>query len=153
MTNRIDDQPRLSTVLQLEFGPERAAEIGAFLTDRIYEFNANATGFFDGEEFAGAIRNDAGDIIAGASGHTWGRCCHVANLWVHASVRHQGIGRQLVRAIETHARARHCAQIVLSSHTFQAPDFYRKLGFTEQARIQGYPGGHADIHFIKNLTE
>jgi ribosomal protein S18 acetylase RimI-like enzyme len=133
----------------LEFSAGPAGDIGAFLTDRIYEFNSNATGLFDGEEFAGAIRNIDGDIVAGANGHTWGGCCHIANLWVHESVRHQGVGSQLMHAIEAHARARHCTQIVLSSHSFQAPEFYRKLGFVEQARISGYPNGHADIHFTK----
>jgi len=35
---------------------EGHAELDAFLVDRIYEFNAKATGFHDGEVFAGAIR-------------------------------------------------------------------------------------------------
>jgi ribosomal protein S18 acetylase RimI-like enzyme len=135
----------------VEFDVEHVAEIDAFLTDKIYEFNAKATGFFDGEEFAAAIRNGAGEIIAGASGHTWGGCCQITNLWVHESVRHQDVGSQLVQAVETHALAKNCNQIVLSSHTFQAPDFYRKLGFIEQARVIGYPNGHADIHFTKYI--
>lgn len=135
----------------VEFEAGRAGEIGAFLAERIYEFNSQATGYFDGEEFAATIRNSMGDIVAGVSGHTWGRSCHIANLWVHESVRHQGVGSRLVDAVQTFARAKSCTQIVLSSHTFQAPDFYRKRGFIEQARISGYPRGHADIHFIKRL--
>lgn len=142
-----------ATLLPIEITTDRASEIGTFLTDRIYEFNAKATGFFDGEEFAAAIRNGAGHIVAGANGHTWGGCCHIANLWVHESVRHQGVGSRLVQAIELHALAKHCTQIVLSSHTFQAPDFYRTLGFVEQARIPNYPNGHADIHFCRFLAQ
>lgn len=138
--------------LPIEFSAERAGEVAAFLADRIYEFNSAATGFFDGEEFAATIKSSTGDIVAGVNGHTWGGCCHIANLWVHEAVRHRGVGAQLVRAVETHARAKFCTQIVLSSHTFQAPDFYRKLGFVDQAQISGYPNGHADIHFTKNLN-
>jgi len=55
-------------------------------------------------------------------------------------------------AVEAHSRSRNCTQIVLSSHSFQAPDFYRQLGYIEQARIPGYPMGHSDIHFIKYLV-
>jgi ribosomal protein S18 acetylase RimI-like enzyme len=138
--------------MKIEFTQDRSHKIEAFLTERIYEFNSNATGFFDGEEYAAAIRDPDGRIIAGVSGHTWGGCCHVAQLWVHESARKQGLGRSLLLALETHALSRRCSQIVLSSHTFQAPDFYRRLGYIEHARIPGYPSGHADIHFIKYLA-
>ena len=39
-------------------------QLAAFLADRIYEFNATATGYFDGMLLAGCIRTDAGEIIA-----------------------------------------------------------------------------------------
>ncbi len=38
-------------------------ELDAFLVDRIYEFNAETTGFHDGEVFAAAIRNSAGEAM------------------------------------------------------------------------------------------
>jgi len=43
------------------------------LADRIYEFNAKATGYFDGMLLAGCIRSDTGEIIAGFNGHTSGQ--------------------------------------------------------------------------------
>ena len=89
--------------------------------------------------------------MAAVSGFTWGRCCQIDELWVDQSARRQGLGSLLARAVEEHARGKGCAQVILSSHTFQAPDFYRRLGYVEQARIAGYPMGHADIHFRKLL--
>jgi hypothetical protein len=50
-----------------------AEEVQAFLAERIYEFNANATGYFDGESFSGTQLDDAGVIRAGVCGYTWGR--------------------------------------------------------------------------------
>jgi ribosomal protein S18 acetylase RimI-like enzyme len=129
----------------------QSKEIEAFLADRIYEFNSSTTGLFDGEEFAATVKDACGRIIAGVSGHTWGGCCQVSQLWVHESAREHGVGKSLMLAVETHALSRHCTQIILSSHTFQAPEFYRKLGFVEHARISGYPRGHSDIHFTKFL--
>jgi ribosomal protein S18 acetylase RimI-like enzyme len=137
----------------IEFTQNQCHEIEAFLVERIYEFNSSATGLFDGEEYAATIRDPDGRIIAGVSGHTWGGCCQVSQLWVDESARHQGLGRSLMLAVETHALGKNCTQIILSSHTFQAPDFYRRLGYVEQARISGYPNGHADIHFMKHLVK
>src|SRR6516164_7003373 len=62
-------------------------ELEAFLVERIYEFNARATGYFDGRLIGGRLRNEAGEIIAAFNGHTWGGCCVVAHLWVHESQR------------------------------------------------------------------
>jgi ribosomal protein S18 acetylase RimI-like enzyme len=136
----------------IEFTQVGIKEIAAFLDDRIYEFNAEATGFFDGEEFAAAIRDASGCVVAGVSGHTWGRCCQVSQLWVHESARHQGVGRSLMLAVEAHAESKSCEIILLSSHSFQAPDFYQGLGYIEQGRIAGYPQGHSDIQFAKYLV-
>jgi ribosomal protein S18 acetylase RimI-like enzyme len=127
-------------------------EVEAFLADKIYEFNSNTTGLFDGEEFAATMRDTNGHIIAGVSGHTWGGCCQISQLWVHELARELGIGTSLMLAVEAHALTKNCTQIVLSSHTFQAPDFYRRLGYIEQGRISDYPKGHSNVHFTKFLV-
>ena len=136
---------------RVEFLSEQFADIDGFLEDRIYEFNADATGFFDAAPYAAAIRDDEERIIAAVSGFTWGRCCLIDKLWVDQAARRRGLGSFLVRAVEELALSRRCAQVILSSHTFQAPDFYRRLGYIEQGRITGYPAGHSDIHFRKLL--
>lgn len=137
--------------MAVELAQTQCDEIDAFLAERIYDFNANATGFVDGEDFAATVRDSSARIIAGASGYTWGGCCHLSQLWVHESARKQGLGTSLIVAVEAHAVSKGCSQIVLSSHSFQAPDFYRRLGYVEQAVIPGYPRGHSDIHFAKRL--
>jgi len=40
-------------------------KLGAFLADRIDEFKANATGYFDGKLLGGCVRSDAGEAVAG----------------------------------------------------------------------------------------
>jgi hypothetical protein len=47
--------------------------------------------------------------------------------------------------------ARGCAQIVVSSHSFQAPGFYRRHGCAEYGRIEGYPRAYAQVHLVKYL--
>jgi ribosomal protein S18 acetylase RimI-like enzyme len=126
-------------------------ELEAFLADRIYEFNAKATGYADGRLLAGRIRDDAGEVIAGFSGHTWGGCCEISHVWVHERHRGRGLGTALLRVAEAQARQRGCEQLVVMTHSFQAPGFYERLGYQRRYAIQGRPKGHSNIVFVKPL--
>jgi ribosomal protein S18 acetylase RimI-like enzyme len=57
----------------------------------------------------------------------------------------------MMRAIEQEAVARRCRQIVLETHDFQAPDFYRRLGFAVVDVVDGYPHGHQYLTMLKRL--
>lgn len=139
-------------VISLPTEPECEA-LGAFLSDRIYEFNTRATGYADGMLLAGCVRDDSGEVIAGYNGYTWGGCCELAHVWVHEEHRGQGIGALLLRSAEAEARSRGCVQIVLATHDFQAPGFYERMGFERKYVIEGRPRGHADIIYAKPLGD
>jgi GNAT superfamily N-acetyltransferase len=126
-------------------------ELGSFLAERIYEFNARATGYYDGRLLAGCIRDDAGDVIAGFNGHTWGGCCELSHVWVNERYRGRGLGAGLLRSAEAEAVARGCIRIVLATHTFQAPGFYERMGYERKYAIEGRPRGYADIIYVKVL--
>jgi GNAT superfamily N-acetyltransferase len=123
----------------------------SFLADRIYEFNAEATGYTDGKLLAGAIRSDGGAVVAGFSGYTWGGCCEISYVWVHGGQRGRGLGTVLLRAAEREAIRRGCAQVVLMTHSFQAPAFYERRGYERRYAIEGRPIGHSDIVYVKVL--
>lgn len=148
--------PEGTSVARLEVAEpddeSRCQDIDSFLADRIYEFNAKATGYVDGRLFAGTIRDSAGEIVAGISGHTWGGCCEITNLWVHERHRGHGMGKALLRAAESEAAQRGCRQVVLLTHSFQAPGFYEGLGYQRQYVIEGRPKGYADIIYARRLT-
>jgi|GraSoiStandDraft_4_1057263.scaffolds.fasta_scaffold530983_2 ribosomal protein S18 acetylase RimI-like enzyme len=130
----------------------RCQALETFLADRLYEFNSRATGYFDGRLLGGRIDNAAGETIAGVSGHTWGGCCAISNLWVDERHRGRGLGKALLCAAETEALGQGCAQVVIITHSFQAPGFYERLGYTKYA-IHDLPTGHADIVFTKALQQ
>lgn len=125
--------------------------LAAFLADRIYEFNSKATGCFDGMLLAGCVRSDTGEVIAGFNGHTWAGCCELSHVWVHEQYRGRGLGAQLLRAAEAEAIVRGCVQVVLATHSFQAPGFYERMGYERKYTIEGNPKGHADIIYVKVL--
>jgi N-acetylglutamate synthase-like GNAT family acetyltransferase len=127
-------------------------EFEAFLAQRIYEYNAAATGYHDGELFAAIREGESGNVEAGASGYTWGGCCYVSNLWVSENLRGRGIGSELLQAVESHAREKRCRFVFLSSHSFQAAEFYARRGYRRVAQVDDHPVGHANIFFAKLVS-
>jgi len=139
---------RPALLIETEPDPENVS----FLEERLYEFNVAATGIADGKLFGLFLRGTDGDVIGGAYGWTWGGTCHLRYLFIPAEMRGQGHGRRLMRAIEQEARVRGCRQILLETHDFQAPEFYRRLGFEPAGVVSDYPLGHALLTMVKRLT-
>ena len=130
-----------------------APELEAFLAERIYEYNASATGYHDAESFTAVCQSEAGSIEAGTCGYTWGGCCYISYLWVSQALRGRGMGSELLSAVERHAREKRCRLVLLSSHSFQAPEFYAQRGYEQVARIADHPLGHANVFYAKRLHD
>jgi GNAT superfamily N-acetyltransferase len=127
--------------------PSESAE----LRDAVHEFNYDATGYRDDRVLACFLRNEAGKLVAGIEGFTWGGYARIDYLWVHETLRGKGIGTQLLAAAEQEARQRACVKVTLDTHSFQAPDFYRTLGYREVATTSDTPIGFSDTLFEKDL--
>jgi GNAT superfamily N-acetyltransferase len=117
----------------------------------IYRFNGDATGIRDGKSLQIEVRSSDGELAAGLTGWTWGGCGYVDVLWVREESRRGGLGTRLLRAAEEEARARGCIQMALSTHSFQAPVFYRQRGYTVCGETTEYPVGHSHLHLVKPL--
>jgi nicotinamidase-related amidase/GNAT superfamily N-acetyltransferase len=139
----VNDDP--ITVTDVEDG------LTGLLQERINEFNVEATGFDDGRVLNALRRGSDGGVEAGLAGFTWGGSGYIDLLWVRTDLRRTGLGSRLLAAAEAEARARGCVRMIVSSHTFQAPDFYHRHGYVEYARTRNSPSGHADVHLVKNL--
>ena len=124
-----------------------------FLEERLYEFNSKATGIFDAVGLAIFGRDSSGEVVAALCGYTWGGCCEIRQVWVDEKHRGQGIGRRLMDVAESEARRRNCRQIVLATHSFQAPGFYQKLGFEIVDSLPDYPRGHQHLRLRKALVD
>lgn len=120
--------------------------------DSLYEYNVEQTGSDDGKGLTIFIRDDAGLIVAGLHGWTWCGACKVERLWVRKDLRRQGYGRRLLASAEQEARARGCHQLLLDTFSFQAPLFYKKLGFEVIGVTEGFPcPPHSEYHLRKSL--
>jgi GNAT superfamily N-acetyltransferase len=95
---------------------------------------------WEGESFLGGL--------SAKIGTDW---VFVELLAVSDVARGKGIGRQLIERIEALARDKGKTGIWLDTYSFQAPDFYRKMGFKDVGRIDDYPRGEARHFFAKTL--
>lgn len=134
---RVEDEPRLEEVAALE--------------DRLYRHNVTVTGCDDGRWLAIFVRDAAGDVVAGLHGWTWGTTGYVKTLWVREELRRQGIGAQLLAAAEREAVRRGCREVQLDTHSYQAPGFYRRLGYAQIGELPGWPGATTRLFFRKTL--
>lgn len=82
------------------------------------------------QEIAIFVRNAAGEIIGGIYGGYSGSWMFIDTLWLHESLRGQGYGTKLIRAIEQAVAARGIHRTILGTSSFQAPEFYKKLGYS-----------------------
>lgn len=123
-----------------------------FLAERIYEYNSRATGYFDGESFGATQKDGTGNIVAGIAGYTWGGCCYVSHLWVTEGLRGNGVGRALLEAAEANAISKGCSVALLSSHSFQSPGFYERMGYEERAVVNDHPVGYSNTYYAKRLV-
>lgn len=110
----------------------------AFMRDNSYDY------------FGLFVRDDAGAIRAGLIGHAYAGWLFVALLWVHADLRRSGVGSALMAEAERRASSFGCHSAWLDTYSFQAPEFYRKLGYREFARLD-CPPGHQRIFLNKAL--
>lgn len=131
---------------------EQDDELAERLDHELTAFNAAATGTAAPEPLSVRVTDAQGELVGGLTAWAWGNCCAVDMLWVRDDARRGGWGRRLMEAAEQEAARWGCTQMIVSSFTFQAPDFYRRLGFRETGRTEGIPGGHQDVHLHKLLA-
>jgi ribosomal protein S18 acetylase RimI-like enzyme len=98
-------------------------------------------------------RDAAGAVQAGAKCEIACGWLYIDWLWVAEALRGQDLGTRMLAAAEALAREKGCLGVHLNTWTFQAPGFYRKLGYTEVGRLENMPPGATRYWFAKKLTQ
>lgn len=120
-----------------------------FLEAQIRREASAAMELDDEVELAIFVR-EAGKVVAGISGWTWGDCCELQSLWVDPSRRGRGLATRLIAAAEGEAAARGCSQTVHLTYDFQARRLYERNGYELIGRVEDFPSG-ADVLWYRKL--
>ncbi|HVE49417.1 MAG TPA: GNAT family N-acetyltransferase, partial [Casimicrobiaceae bacterium] len=95
----------------------------------------------------------SGQVVGGALGRRWGSCCEIQQVWVDSAFRRNGVGSKLVRAFEAEARSHGCVSFYLETFSFQAPHFYRALGYEVAYEHNIYPHGIVRYLMVKHAKD
>lgn len=98
---------------------------------------------------------DASGVIVGGVYGKYGSFgwLYISALWVSETVREYGHGTRLMNNIEQEALKNGCVNAYLDTFSFQAPEFYKKLGYTVFGELEDFPAGHSRIFMRKRLVQ
>ena len=117
-------------------------------SSRFVRYNQDRSGW-SVQTFSLVLRE--GDrIVAGGRGRVFLGALETRGLWVDNAMRGEGIGSDLLQAIEREARKRGASKATLHTYSWQAEAFYRKHGYQEYARFD-FPDGHYKVDMQKQL--
>ena len=88
-------------------------ELIDYLNKKIYEFNWANWEVKERLPLAAQIKNDSGEVIAGAAARSFGDWLLLDTLWVSDELRGQNIGSQLLQKIEVTGKNRGCTKCLL----------------------------------------
>jgi ribosomal protein S18 acetylase RimI-like enzyme len=113
-------------------------------------FNTRAVGKSQYKSLAIALRQ-GNEIVGGLTGWTWAGWRFVELLWIEEKFRGKRHGTALLRKAESEVSKRGVRSICLDTFSFQAPAFYKKLGFKQFGKLKDFPKGHERIWLKKVL--
>jgi GNAT superfamily N-acetyltransferase len=119
---------------------------------QLFEFNTNVVGPTRVESLAVVLKHPKDDtIIGGLWGESYYDWLCINLLIVPDKYRRRGLGSSLMRKAEELALNRRCVGIFLDTFSFQAPVFYKKLGYQAFGKIPNFPPGNDRIFYFKAL--
>ncbi|MCJ8275105.1 MAG: GNAT family N-acetyltransferase [Psychrosphaera sp.] len=110
-----------------------------FFTNKIAEYNWQNWEVSERKPLAVQMKNEQGEVIAGATARSFGDWLLLDYLWVSEELRGQNIGSKLLSQIEATGKSRGCVKCLLDTLDFQAKPFYERHGYEVQWTQEGYP--------------
>ncbi|MFH0230543.1 GNAT family N-acetyltransferase [Vibrio diabolicus] len=90
-----------------------------------------------------------GNTMGGLTGEMFKNTVFVEFLWVDAENRTSGLGSQLMSMLEEKVKPHGVTHVYLDTYSFQALEFYLKLGFEKVGQYSGYPAEGIHKYFLQ----
>lgn len=139
-------------VICQESNPEDVPFIRKGLTEYNIKNLTEADATFVSEDFAFTVKDENGHILGGIAGNTKMQTVQIQFLWMDSSLRGQGYGTKLMKRIEEFAKEKNCRMVKVDTFSFQAPNFYKSLGYEVYGILEDYPEGYSQYFLFKKLS-
>lgn len=105
----------------------------------------------DGIRIKLAIKDRTDHVIGGLLAFTTMRNLVIERIWVDERYRGMGLGRKLAMEAERRAKQSGCIAVQTYALSFQAPGFFRSLGYEVFGISNGYPDPFQEYYLIKRF--
>ena len=112
-------------VLKVDFGEEN---LGELIDQEVNKYARKYNIRVDYNDFCFVAKDDD-KVIGILVGHSYYNEVHVTDLIVIEEYRSKGVGTELIKRVEQEFTGRNFENINLTTFAFQAPEFYKKMGF------------------------
>ena len=131
---------------------EADESIGAFINNEFSRYGEQNGLVLNYDEFCFAAEDSEGKVVGVITGRAYYNEVHIGDLIVDEGHRRSGLGKRLVGTVEEYYKGKGYEVITLTTFGFQAPEFYKKLGYTvEFIRISNDP--KLNKYFLKKALE
>ena len=129
----------IQEMIQVKRVDEIDDRIGEFINREFTVFAEESGVVLNFDEFC-FVAEDNGQLLGAITGRAYYNEVHIGDLIIGKDNRKSGIGSQLVKAVENAYSGKGYEKITLTTFGFQAPGFYKKLGYeTEFVRVDKDP--------------
>lgn len=113
--------------------------------------NKNSSYAHNNEINGDFIVYDKDEVIGGAIGKITFGWYQLTDFYLSEPYRKQGIGSKIIKRIEEFAKENHALGVKMESWNFQAPEFYKKLGYSVWAEFKDCPPGTVCYYLYKRF--
>lgn len=97
------------------------------------------------------IKDQDGNILSAVVVQVFWGSLQVKYVWTHKDHRRQGYAKKLMEEALDYGRKNECEFAAVETMSFQAPEFYKKFGFSVDFERKGYKHGVSYIYMKKDL--
>lgn len=116
--------------VQIEFIDKLSKAVEAKMGKGFEEYESSHGIDVNYKPFSLVLKDDAGEVMGVLNAYTAFAEIYIDDIWVDKSSRGKGYGKQLMAELENHFKGKGYNNMNLVTSAFQAPDFYKKCGFT-----------------------
>lgn len=103
------------------------------------------------DKFSITIKDENGKLAGCVMATCLYNGMEITSLWVDEDARGRGLGQKLMELVEAEGKKRGMSFAYTNTFTWQAPEFYEKLGYQLYGKLENFPTDNQLSYYRKDL--